>query len=102
MKSKKSSKKAAAKATRGLDSLLGKGVFVRAVTHYYTGRLAAITPTELVLDDAAWIADTGRFATALGTGALNEIEPYPGRCYVSRGAVVDVAEWPHPLPRETK
>ena len=90
------------KKSNGVADLIGKAVFVRCVTHYYTGRLVAETSSELVLDDAAWIADTGRFSQALGTGTLNEVEPYPGRCYVSRGAVVDVSEWRHPLPRDVK
>jgi hypothetical protein len=86
----------------GLDALVGKSVFVRAVTHYYTGKLVLLTPDALVLEDAAWVADTGRWTTALRDGVLNEVEPYPGRCYVMRGAVVDVSEWAHALPREQK
>ena len=54
------------------------------------------------LDDAAWIADTGRFSDALKNGNLNEVEPYPGSCFVSAGAVVDVSEWAHELPRTRK
>ena len=82
-----------------MQELLGKNVLVRTVTHYYTGHLAAIQDGWLQLLDAAWIADTGRFADALKTGKLEEVEPYPGTCFVAAGAVVDVAEWPHDLPR---
>lgn len=90
------------KTTKGIADLIGKSVFIRAVTHYYTGRLVAIVDNVLVLDDAAWIADTGRFAAALGAASLSEVEPYPGRCYVSWGAGVDISEWSHDLPRTTK
>lgn len=79
--------------------LTGKKVFVRTVTHYYTGRLHSAEGGFLRLDDAAWIADTGRFSAALKTGDLSEVEPYPGTCYVAAGAVVDVSEWQHELPR---
>ena len=82
--------------------LTGRNVFVRAVTHYYTGKLAAAGDGFLVLEDAAWIADTGRFATALETGKLSEVEPYPGLCLVSLGAVVDISPWNHELPRTQK
>lgn len=85
-----------------LDGLVGGNVFVRTVTHHYTGRLAAIADGFLHLEDAAWIADDGRFATALETGALNEVEPYPRDCYVSVGSVVDLCEWQHDLPRTQK
>lgn len=79
-------------------SLTGKNVFVRTVTHYYTGRLESAGP-YLHLQEAAWIADTGRFADALATGKFSEVEPYPADCWVASGAVIDVSEWPHQLPR---
>jgi hypothetical protein len=89
-----------------LIGLEGKNVLVRTVTHYYTGRLAGQVDgahaSWLHLEDAAWIADTGRFSDALRTGQLNEVEPYPGVCYVAVGAIVDVCHWPHDLPRTQK
>lgn len=85
-----------------IDSYIGEAVFVRTVTHHYTGTLAACDESFLQLDDAAWIADDGRFANALKDGTLNEVEPYPGTCLVSRGALLDVSEWLHELPRKQK
>ncbi len=85
-----------------IDAYLGGNVFVRTVTHHYTGTLAAADESFLLLDDAAWIADDGRFADALASGQLNEVEPYPGACLVSRGAVLDVSAWDHALPRSQK
>ncbi len=82
-----------------IDDLTGRNVFVRTVTHHYTGRLAGVQDGFLKLEDAAWIADDGRFATALETGELNEVEPYPGTAYVAVGAIVDISEWLHDLPR---
>lgn len=84
--------------------IIGANYIIRTVTMYYTGRLQEVYPGELVLSDAAWIGDTGRWSTALATGNLSEIEPYPGegRCIVSRAAIVDAAPWPHPLPRDVR
>ena len=82
--------------------VVGNAVLVRLVTHYYTGRIVELTDTEIVLEDAAWIADTGRFADALAKGTLNEVEPFPGVVTLSRGAMVDATAWTHPLPREQK
>src|SRR5574341_1053677 len=60
------------------------------VTMYYTGKLRQVTAQELVLTDAAWIADTGRFSEALRTGTLSEVEPFPeGQVVIGRGAIVD-------------
>jgi hypothetical protein len=81
---------------------VGNAVLIRCVTHYHTGRIVEITPTELVLTDAAWIGDTGRFHTALSTGSLSEVEPFTGPVAVSRGAIVDVTTWTHELPRLQK
>lgn len=81
---------------------VGQIYIIRTVTMYYTGRLDAVYPGELVLSDAAWIADTGRWSAALSTGKLPEVEPYPDGCIVSRAAIVDVAPWGHPLPREVR
>jgi len=86
------------------SELTGKKVFIRAVTHYYTGLLADVSMgsdgTWLHLEDAAWVADTGRFGEALASGKLSEVEPFPADCWVSAGAVVDVCEWSHDLPRK--
>jgi hypothetical protein len=82
-----------------IASLTGRNVFVRTVTNYYTGRLVSDDHGYLHLEEAAWIADTGRFATALATGKLNEVEPFPADCWVAAGSVVDICEWSHDLPR---
>jgi len=78
---------------------VGRAVFVRTVTMYYTGRVALVKASEIVLTDAAWIADTGRFHDALAKGSLNEVEPFVAPVSINRGAIVDVTEWKHALPR---
>jgi hypothetical protein len=83
---------------------IGKNYFIRTVTHYLTGKLLRVTAKELVLKDAAWIADTGRFMQAIRDGKLNEVEPYPDNqeLIVGRGSIIDAVEWTHVLPREQK
>lgn len=82
--------------------VVGKSYFIRTVTFHYTGKLKAVTKSDLVLSDAAWIADSGRWADALKNGTLNEVEPYPGEVVISRAAIVDASEWKHPLPSAQK
>lgn len=73
--------------------VIGKNYLIRTVTMIQTGRLVAVTQQELVLEDAAWIADTGRFANALLTCKFNEVEPFPdGQVIVGRGAVIDAVQ----------
>ena len=81
---------------------VGRAVFVRTVTHYYTGRVGLVKQGEVVLTDAAWIADTGRWHNALRDGTLSEVEPYLAPVSINRDAIVDVTEWKHALPREQK
>ena len=81
---------------------IGESYLIRTVTHYYTGRVKSISPSDVVLEEAAWIPDTGRYSEALQTGSLAEVEPYPNEVIVSMGAIVDAAVWKHPLPREPK
>jgi hypothetical protein len=83
---------------------VGKNYFIRTVTHHLTGTLVEVTPQELWLKDAAWIADDGRFMQALRDGTLNEIEPFPdgAEVPVGRGALIDAVVWVHPLPRTQK
>ena len=80
---------------------VGQSYLFRLVTLYYTGRVKKVTPKEIILEDAAWIADTGRFSDALKTGVLSEIEPI-GEVIIGRGAVIDASKWNHPLPMEKK
>lgn len=82
---------------------IGQNYLIRTATMTQTGRLTYAGPQELVLEDAAWIADTGRFSAALATGELGEVEPFPnGEVIVGRGSVIDAAVWQHPLPRTVK
>lgn len=72
---------------------IGKIYLIRTVTHIDTGRLVAVTPHELVIEDAAWIADTGRYADALKKAEFGEVEPYPdGIVIIGRGALIDATE----------
>lgn len=83
---------------------IGKAYFIRTVTHHYTGIVEKVTAKEIVLSQAAWIADDGRFAQALGEGTLNEVEPFPQdeEVIIGRGAILDACIWKHKLPKEQK
>jgi hypothetical protein len=78
----------------------GQAIFMRCVTHYYTGRVVKVTDSDVVLEDAAWIADGMRFHNMLKEGLTKEaeIEPFPDGAVVSRGAIVDWCVWGHELP----
>lgn len=81
---------------------VGESYFIRTVSFFHTGKLVSVDEHEIVLVDAAWIADTGRFADCFKTGRFSEVEPYPDgvSLIIGRGAIVDACIWSHPLPRD--
>lgn len=89
----------------GFPYRIGKMYFIRTVTMNVCGRLKSVCEKELVLEDAAWVPDSGRFADALtDPDVLAEVEPFPdGQVIVGRGAIVDacIPTWKH-LPRTQK
>jgi len=70
---------------------IGKNYFIRTVTHHQTGKLVDVTATELVLENAAWIADDGRLTDSLTSGNFSEVEMFPAgsRVIIGRGSIVD-------------
>jgi len=81
---------------------IGKNYLIRTVTMAQVGKLKFVGDNELVLSDASWIADTGRFHNSLKNGHFEEIEPFPNDVIVGRGAIVDATVWDFDLPREQK
>lgn len=81
---------------------IGAQVLIRTVTMYDIGRIVALTPTEILLADASWVASTGRLGASLRTGTLDEVEHSPVPISVARGAIVDAFEWCHNLPSQDK
>lgn len=81
---------------------VGKNYVIRTVTMIQTGRLIEVTNDELVLEDAAWIADTGRWMNFLKDGKISEVEPFQDPIIVGRHSIIDATEWRHKLPREQK
>lgn len=75
---------------------IGLVYFIRTVTHYFTGRLAWVGDKEIVIEDACWIADTGRFNEFLkDKNKANETEPFPegSAVIVGRGSIIDMVEY---------
>jgi len=79
---------------------LGQKVIVRTVTHFHIGTLVAIEGQWLMLDDALWVANTGRWHQALEEGKVEEADPFPGRVWVNAYGVIDITPWPHDVSRE--
>jgi hypothetical protein len=84
-----------------LDDMVGQSFFFRTVTFYLVGKVVRRIGQWLVLDDASWVADSGRFMQAIKEGILNEVEPV-GRAYVNMESITDFFPWNHALPENQK
>lgn len=104
MAQKTAPKKAYKRIPGALPFTVGENIFIRTVTHYQVGKVANFGVDFIVLTNASWVADTGRFAEALKTGKLDEVEcmAFLPWVVVGWGAVVDIFPWAHDLPGLTK
>ena len=84
-----------------LGEWVGKKWLIRTVTHYLVGAVVKRSGSFLILKDAAWVPDTGRFMNAVKDGALAEVEPV-GEALVNLAAIVDAFPWKHALPKTQK
>jgi hypothetical protein len=87
---------------QGTSIKVGKTYLFRTVTHINIGTVTEIVGQDIVLNPAAWIADTGRWTDALRTGTLNEVEPYPDGTIINRTALIDTTPWTHNVPDQQK
>ena len=81
---------------------VGSKYFIRTCTYHLVGMVAEICGNFLVLEKAAWVADSGRFMQAIDNGTLDEVEPMGDGVFVSIGAIVDAIPWAHDLPLKQK
>ena len=88
-------------SSASLEDMIGNKYFFRTVAYHLTGRVTRIIGRILELEDAAWIADSGRFMDAIKEGELLEVEPV-GRAYINLESVTDFFPWNHELPKEQK
>jgi hypothetical protein len=81
---------------------VGQNYFIRTATYHCTGRVKKIVGHFLILEDGAWIADSGRFNEAINDGKLSEVEPVYVEMGVNIDSIIDYFIWTHKLPREVK
>lgn len=75
------------------SEFMGVNVFIRSVTHHYTGKVSKIVgSTACILESACWIADDGRFHDALKKSEFSEVEPYINPVMINFGAVLDITK----------
>jgi hypothetical protein len=82
---------------------IGQCYLIQLVTTYWSGRVIAGDDKWLLLEDAAWVAETGRYTQALASGSFSEVEIVPSGVakIIARHAICDATPIAT-LPREQK
>lgn len=77
--------------------------FFRTVTYFMVGKVKKIVGRFAYLEEASFIADTGRFSDFIKDGLqqATEVEPV-GQQFVNLDTVVDFFPWIHELPKKQK
>lgn len=90
--------------TKRLPISPGEKLFIMTITAHFTGLVTAVSEDEIELDEAAWIADDGRFADAMKTGEFKEVEPFQTgtKVVLNRATFLAVRRLTTDLPRSQK
>jgi hypothetical protein len=76
---------------------IGKQYFIRSIPYHAVGRCVAVIDGFVVLEDASWVADSGRLYDALTDGIekqdSSELEPIPGLLFKQISAIDEFTEY---------
>jgi len=89
-------------STSELPFEIGGSYLFRTVTYFLLGKVKEIKGSFIELEKASWVADTGRFNEAISKGSLSEVETVAVPVWLNASSIVDVFEWTHALPKESK
>jgi len=81
---------------------IGEKLFFRTVTYHLLGEVEEIHGNWVLLKKCCWVADSGRWHTALADGELSEVEMCGDYCWVNLDTVTDIHPWNHKLPTKSK
>lgn len=79
---------------------IGEKILIRGARYYYCGVISNITQRWVSLEEAVWVADTGRFSSVLHGGfneQESETERYRDEVHVPIETILDVTLWRHEI-----
>lgn len=85
---------------------VGTAYLFRTIGYHWLGKVASIRGKFLVLEDATWVADTGRYSESL-SGKIaelssSELEPSPRPVVLNTDHITDAVSWPFQIPKVVK
>lgn len=73
------------------------------MTFYWVGKVVRLTPTDIVITDAAQVFDAGELSESLKTGEVRLCQAIPSGVNVTvPRAGTTALDWPHKLLRTSK
>lgn len=77
---------------------IGKNYYIETLTKYWVGKVVSLSATEVVLQGAAWIADTGLFTDFLRDGKAQNLEvEIVGDWQIPVALITGASPWKHKL-----
>lgn len=83
------------------EDFIGKKWFIRTVTYHLVGKAEKLIGNFMMLKNASWVADSGRFMQAIKDGTLNEVEPV-GDVLINLNSITDMFPIKWDLPKQQK
>lgn len=81
----------------------GQQYLFLTLTYYWTGRIVQLSPTEVVIDQAAQVFDIGELEQALAKGEVALCQVLPGEVRVTlRRENTTAIQWKGALPKKSK
>lgn len=93
--------------TNDLPYEVGEAYFFRTVTYHTVAKVKKVIGNFLVLEEASWIADSGRFGEFINDGKVyestsSEVEPLEVDVILNTNSIVDSFPWKHKMPNKVK
>jgi hypothetical protein len=79
---------------------IGQNYLIRTMEGSYTGRVKAVTFTDVVLGEAASVRYLPPLHEVFRTGNFLMVDPFPDEVTISAAVIIDAAPWPNTLPRK--
>lgn len=76
-------------AGEGLESLLGETVTLWCSNYIYSGRLVGVNESDVLLEDASIVYETGE----LNAAKFKDAQPLPGPWYVRTSFIESYGKW---------
>ena len=82
-----------------IEFVFGEAVFIETFGKHYLGRVKSVGYTTVTLEQASWVANSGRFGEFIRTGrSINTESEFIGETTIPLMYISAKTAWPHALP----